>query len=71
MKSRDTSPEMASLHEEAYRQMGIAGRLRIALELSDLTHALATSGIRRRNPEMDEESARRQLAEVLYNRPGR
>jgi hypothetical protein len=71
MKSRDTSPEMADLHMEAYRQMGMAGRFRIALELSDLTHALATSGIRRRNPEIDEETARRQLAEVLYTRRGR
>lgn len=62
----DTTPEAAALQLQAYREMGPAGRLRIALELSDFTHTLAVAGIRRRHPELSEEQARRKLAEMLY-----
>lgn len=44
----DTTPEMAALQLQAYRDMGMDGRLRIALELSDLTHAFALAGVRQR-----------------------
>jgi hypothetical protein len=63
---RDTTPEAALLHEESLRQLGPAGRLKIALELSDFTHAMAVAGIRRRHPEYSEEQARHELAEMLY-----
>jgi hypothetical protein len=69
MASLDTTVEMAALHEESYRQLGLAGRFRIAVELSDFTHALAVAGMRRRDPELSDEDARRRLAEVLYG-PG-
>lgn len=62
----DTTPEAAALHEESLRKLGNAGRLRIALELSDFTHAMAVAGIRRNHPEYSEEDARRKLAEMLY-----
>ena len=62
----DTSAVAARLHEDAYRELGIAGRLRIALELSDLTHALAIAGIRRRHPKIGDTDARKILAEQLY-----
>ena len=62
----DTSPEADRLQKEAYRAMGPAGRLRVAFELSDLTHAFAGAGIRRLHPELSEEEARRKLAERLY-----
>ncbi|MFL6244888.1 MAG: hypothetical protein ACJ74H_02605 [Thermoanaerobaculia bacterium] len=67
--SFDTAADAAELHEKSYRALGAAGRLKIALELSDLTHAFATAGICRRHPEMSEEDARRKLAELLYARP--
>lgn len=51
---------------QAYLALGLAGRLRIALELSDFTHSLAIAGIRRRHPELSDEDARRKLAELLY-----
>lgn len=66
MVALDTSPEAAALQLQAYRELGPAGRLRIALELSDFTHALAVAGIRRRHPELSEPDARRKLAEMLY-----
>lgn len=51
MVAHDTTPAAALLQEQAYRTLGMAGRLKIALELSDLTHAFAVAGIRRRHPE--------------------
>jgi hypothetical protein len=66
MLPHDTTPAAAALHEEAQRRLGRSGRFRIALELSDLTHALAAAGIRRRNPEYTDEQARQELARVLY-----
>ena len=66
MVPRDTSPAAAALQEQAYRELGPFGRLRIALELSDLTHTLAVAGIRLRHPEYSASDARRELAEVLY-----
>jgi hypothetical protein len=62
----DTTAAAAELQLEAYRAMALADRLKIALELSDLTHALAVAGIRRHDPECSEEEARRRLAERLY-----
>jgi hypothetical protein len=64
--SLDTAPDIAALQEQAYRELGLPGRFRIALELSDLTHVFATAGIRRRNPQLSDEDARHRLAEVLY-----
>ena len=66
MPPRDTSPAAAAVHEAALRQLGPARRLKIALDLSDLTHAFAISGIRRRNPGCDDEQARQELARTLY-----
>jgi hypothetical protein len=64
----DTTPAAAKLHEEAQRRLGLAGRLRVALELSDLTHSFAVAGIRRSDPTLTEEQARIKLAERLYGR---
>ena len=66
MRPLDTSAAAAALQEAAYRELGLAGRFRIAVELSDFTHALAVAGIRSRCPELSEEEARRRLAEQLY-----
>jgi hypothetical protein len=62
----DTSADAAALHAESLRALGPAGRLKIALELSDLTHAFAVAGIQQRHPEYSDEDARRELATVLY-----
>jgi hypothetical protein len=66
MTSRDTTPAAAATHEESLRRLGPEGRLRIAFELSDLTHAFAVAGIRDRHPEYSEVEARRELAKILY-----
>ena len=67
VKSHDTTAAVASLHEESYRRLGVAGRLQIAMELSDLTHAFAVAGIKHRSPSCSDEEARRRLAESLYS----
>jgi hypothetical protein len=66
MVPRDTTAAAAALQEAAYRDMGNDGRLRVALELSDLTHAFAIAGIRRNHPELSDDSLRRDLARAIY-----
>lgn len=63
--ARDTSLAAAEVQEQSYRQLGVAGRLRIVFELSDMTHAFAIAGIKRRAPCTDGE-AKRLLAKALY-----
>lgn len=67
MLGNDTSREAAKAHEQAYRQMGVAGRFRIALELSDMTHAFAVAGIRRRGVASNDGEAKKVLAKALYD----
>jgi hypothetical protein len=57
--------------DEVYRRLGNEGRLRIVFELSDLVHAFAIAGIKRRRPGCSDEEAHRQLAFELYGVPAR
>lgn len=66
MRALDTTAEAAAVHEEAQRRLGPSGRLKSAFELSDLTHAFAVAGIRRRKPQLTDEEARTELARLLY-----
>ncbi len=66
MRSPDTDPVAETIQIDAYVRLEEAGRLRVALELSDLTHALAISGTKMRNPNLSDEEARRVLAIDLY-----
>jgi hypothetical protein len=68
VRALDTTAAAAAVHEDAQRRLGPAGRLRAALELSDLTHAFAVAGIRRRDPNLSEADARQELARLLYVR---
>jgi hypothetical protein len=58
----DTSPAVHEAHLRLYREIGEAGRARIAAEMSDLLRDLAIAGVRHRHPEYGEEQV---LAEVL------
>ena len=66
MLPRDTTAEAAKAQHDAYLRLGEAGRLRTALELSDLTHSFALAGLKSRHPELSEEQAREALAVLLY-----
>jgi len=69
MRSPDTSQEAAAIHEEAQRRIGAARRLSAAMQLSDLAHAFALAGVRRRHPELSEAQALAVLARQLYGNP--
>lgn len=45
---------MAAIQLQRYREMGAAGRARIAVDLSDAVHETTLAGIRRRRPELSE-----------------
>jgi len=62
----DTSSGGTATQDEVYRRLGNEGRLRIVFELSDLVHAFAIAGIKRRRPGCSDEEAHRQLAFDLY-----
>jgi hypothetical protein len=64
----DTSPKMAALQNELYRQIGETERARIAAELSDALRELAAAGVRQRHPEYGDDEVRAELLEVFYGR---
>jgi hypothetical protein len=66
MPALDTTPEAAAAQDQAYRQLGKVGRLKIAFELSDLVRVLARAGIRKRNPEYTAEQVVAALSRQLY-----
>jgi len=66
MIARDTTPDAAAVQETAYRNAGPAGRLRIAMELSDLVRALAAAGVRKQHPEYTEAEVTEALIWQIY-----
>lgn len=50
----DTTPQMAAIQLQRYREMGASGRARIAADLSDAVRETTMAGIRRRHPELSE-----------------
>jgi hypothetical protein len=51
MRALDTSPEAAEVQLEIYRRMSPEARLRVGLELTELSRRLLAEGVRRRHPE--------------------
>jgi hypothetical protein len=68
MSARDTTPNAAAAQRQAHEKMGPAGRLKVALELSELAHQLALSGIHKRHPEYTREQAVAALVTTLYGK---
>ena len=66
MPALDTTSDAAAVQDAAYRHMGRLGRLTIALELSNLVHALAETGVRKRHPEYTAEQVTEALARQIY-----
>jgi hypothetical protein len=65
----DTSPAMTEAQNQLYREIGPAGRARIAAEMSDMLRDLAVAGVRLRHPEYDEEQVLAEVLWVFYGRP--
>jgi hypothetical protein len=56
----------AELQLRLYRQAGPAGRVRVAVELSDAVRETAMTGIRRRHPEYSESEVRDAFMRIVY-----
>lgn len=66
MRSRDTSPEAHRIQLEAYRKMGPARRVRLAIEMSERAREIAIEGMLARSPGISREEAReRVLRQIL------
>jgi len=73
MCPRDTSPEAWRVFVELQRRMTPSGRLRRAMELSDMVRAFAEAGMRRRYPNADDRElflrmARQNLGRELFRK---
>lgn len=64
----DTSSAVTAKHNQMYRDVGAAGRARIAAELSDALRDLAIAGVRLRHPELSDEEAHAEALLVFYRR---
>lgn len=62
----DTTAEAASVQTQAQRRLGVAGRFRAALEMSELTRRLARAGLHARRPELNERELELELVRQLY-----
>jgi hypothetical protein len=62
----DTSEEAAAVQREIWRRMGPEGRLRTALQMSDLTRSLFEAGFRMRNPGLTDAELKRAVIRALY-----
>jgi len=58
MATRDTSEEAAQVQLDVYRRMAPADRLRVGLELTQMSRGLVAEGIRARHPEYSEDEVR-------------
>ena len=58
---KDTTLEAARIRFSILRKMGLEGRAKMAIELSDGLRAIIESGVRRRHPEYDEETVAKKL----------
>jgi hypothetical protein len=65
VSARDTTPDALRVRTEIYRRMTVDQRVRLAMEMSSTTRAIALDGIRRRHPEYDEHQARMALFRLL------
>ena len=55
---KDTTIEAARIQFSIFRKMGMEGRARMALELSDELRSITESGVRQRHPDYDENMVR-------------
>lgn len=66
MRPADTSPKAFAYQIERYRQLGPAGRSRIAAELSDTLRGTSLAAMRTRHPDYSEDEIRRAFVKVVY-----
>jgi hypothetical protein len=66
MPLSDTTPEMQAMQDRIIMAMSGEQRLKMALELSQLTHQFARAGIRRDHPGWSEREVDREFIRLLF-----
>ena len=66
MAVTDTTPRVAAIQLQLYRDAGPSRRAQIAVELSDAVRETALAGIRRRHPEYSDEQVRAEFLRIVY-----
>jgi hypothetical protein len=66
MRPADTSTDAFAYHVDRLRQLGPAGRSRMAAELSDTLRQTALTSIRSRHPEYSDAEIARTFVKVVY-----
>lgn len=66
MAVTDTTARAAALQLELYKAAGPAGRVRIAVELSDAVRDTALAGIRRRQPDLSQRELSERFVALVY-----
>ena len=66
MRSADTSRDAFAYHVRRYRELGGAGRSRIAAELSDTLRESSLAAIRTRHPEYSDAEVADAFLKVVY-----
>lgn len=63
---RDTSPGAHAAQQAALAKLGIEGRLRVGVDLSESVREIAVEALRRRHPELVGWELRRAVCALLY-----
>ena len=66
VKARDTDDKANQAQIAALRALGMEGRLRRGIELSDGVRAMTEAGIRQRHPTFTEQQVRHELLRICY-----
>ena len=66
MSSIDTTPEAAAIQVEVLRKMGVAGRVRLAVEMSEFVRDCQRAALKRQHPEYSEAQLSAALLELRY-----
>jgi hypothetical protein len=65
VNARDTTPDALEVRTAILRRMSSGERTQMAVELSEITRAIALEGIRRRHPSYSDDEARMALFRLL------
>lgn len=66
MRPRSNDAKIAAVQAVAWRRLGVAGRMRVAADMSDDTRRVHAERIRKSNPSYSEDDVRRALGKALY-----
>lgn len=66
MTLRDTAPEIRRLQLDAYRSMGPARRVELAVVMSEDVRQITLDGIKARNPRFDDARVHLHWLQILY-----